>query len=102
MDLKKFDIGCISVSTAHIPLHTKQALETEVDEKAQRILRVPAVEWRGHGWIFWCHTLYTRRMRQQGHAKLANLIEWSMHSGACFLQLDADAPVVDGLPLFEW
>lgn len=94
----------LDVSTAHIPRHTALALgEREPIEDAALYSSWSYDRWAGYGWILWVGELaeYPDVMRTQ-HSTLVELLDWARQEGADYLKLDCDAPVVTGLPTFDW
>jgi hypothetical protein len=103
-NLKRFNVGCISISTGHIPKHTADLLGNEGRVPADTTLwdAISYTFWHDYGWIIWCCHDHAEAAREAGHPELADLIKMCADKDICFLQLDGDAEVVGGLPTFDW
>lgn len=93
----------VDISTAHIPKHTADALDSkpgdaDASELQENLIYTP---WGEYGWIIYCGADEAEEVRES-HPELSDLMSLCASQGICFLKLDCDASKVDGLPVFNW
>ena len=88
----------LELSNAHIPEHTARAIDGGYMPEGIMLISV-----HDTGWMFYmADPLPRTTLRLQGHGELAALLALAEKHGCYYLKLDADAQVVDGLPIFDW
>ena len=92
----------LDISTGHIPKHTADSLG-EKDSKVKPPLwdSISYVHYHEYGWIIHCTSTPEEDLKGE-HQELVNLIKIASANGATHLKLDCDAPVAEGLPVFNW
>ncbi len=89
----------LTVSTAHIPQHTDEALRTS-DKPALDELVYQPLE------CAWVINLFDPNVEPClaliGHPELAKLMQLARNADCSYLRLDADGYVIEGLPTFNW
>lgn len=93
-------VKVLDISTAHVPKHTADALDTPDSQVKPKLYdALSYVQYHEYGWII--HTSNDDQVRDS-HPELARLIRMARELGAEHLKLDCDAPSIEGLPVFEW
>lgn len=92
-------VTTLTLSTAHIPAHTDDALRT-ADNPALDGLPYEALE---SAWLInlW-NADQAALVALAGHPELAKLIQLAADANCSYLLLEADGSVVEGLPTFSW
>lgn len=88
----------LRVSTAHIPKHTDDALEQR--SVSEGLCHTAAMD----GWSFPApaHNSELVKLRLQSHGELVKLLKLAAAHDCAYLVLDADAEMIEGLPVFDW
>jgi len=106
MNLDNYTFRTLVVSTGHIPKHTAEALDGDLNDGEGPLFTVLSyTRWHDYGWIIYCGETAREETAGAGHKELADLIAFAMDNGFVYLQLDCDAdllPKETGLPEFEW
>jgi hypothetical protein len=102
IDLTPAMIGCLSLSTSHIPERTAKELEYGAVHKTELWDLLSYQPWHDYGWVIWCSTDHGNAASCAGHTELAQLIFMCAEQNICFLQLDSDGTQIEGLPVFTW
>jgi len=91
----------LTISTAHIPKHTAEALGNHVNHSRAALFNdVIYSPWHDYGWIFMApqEDLSFRKK----HPELAAVLRFAHNYGCDFVRLDCDADPIDALPTFDW
>lgn len=93
----------VDISTAHIPKHTAEALDSSASNATASGLQDKLIytPWGQYGWIIYCGDDEAEEVRE-AHPELCDLMALCASQGISFLKLDCDAPKVADLPVFNW
>lgn len=89
----------LTLSTAHIPAHTDEALRMSDNPTMDELAYQPL---EGAWLINLWNADQAALVALAGHPELAKLIQLAAGIGCAYLRLDADGGVVEGLPTFSW
>lgn len=98
--LEASTVKVLDISTAHIPKYTADSLDApDPQVKPELYDALSYVRYHEYGWII--HASNDDEVNDS-HPELARLIRLTRELGAEHLKLDCDAPLIEGLPIFEW
>lgn len=80
----------LEISTAHIPKHTAEAIET--------LETVICEKWSEYGWIIWIG----EDNAIEEHKELNNILDYCREHNITYLKLDCDAETTAAFPTFNW
>jgi len=91
----------LTISTAHIPKHTADALGGLPDHQNAKLYpEVVYTPWMGYGWVFIAGQ--DTGLLEDEHPELAAVLRFAHNYGCDFVRLDCDANPIEALPTFEW
>lgn len=91
----------LTISTAHIPKHTAEALGGLSDHLEAKLHEdVMYTPWCDYGWVFWASQ--ETGMFEDEHPELAAVLRFAHNYGCDFVRLDCDANPIEALPTFDW